>query len=66
VSEDSEVWRFADALIRRHGDDASFWAAQRADQCLADGDTDGARLWRAVIRAIEEVQRARGHGDRVN
>jgi hypothetical protein len=30
----------------------------RADALLAEGDVDGAATWRAIIRAIEELQRA--------
>jgi len=31
----------------------------RADELLAEGDIDGAATWRAIIRAIEELQRTR-------
>ena len=31
----------------------------RADELLADGNVDGAATWRAIIRAIEELQRTR-------
>ena len=33
-------------------------AATRADELLAKGDVDGAATWRAIIRAVEELQRA--------
>jgi hypothetical protein len=37
-------------------------AAERADTLLAEGDLDGASPWRAIIRAIEELQRGRRPG----
>ncbi len=41
-------------------------AAGRADQLLEDGDLDGAAIWRAIMAAIEELQRDRGPGESVN
>ena len=32
-------------------------AAMRADDLMAEGDADGAAAWRAIIKAIEELQR---------
>ena len=29
----------------------------RADELLAEGDVDGVATWRAIIRAVEELQR---------
>ena len=46
-------------MVKRHGDDAAIQAGMRADELLAEGDVDGAATWRAIIRAIEELQRTR-------
>ena len=38
---DLDIWRAANLLIRRHGEDAEIEAAKRADQMLDRGDLDG-------------------------
>ena len=54
---DLDVWRAAQLMVKRHGEDAAIRAGMRADELLAEGDTEGAATWRAIIRAIEELQR---------
>ena len=44
-------------LIRTHGNDAWFHAAQAADAALADGDADGQALWSAVLKRIAAIER---------
>ena len=41
----------------RSGEDAAD-PGMLADELLAEGDADGAVTWRAIIRAVEELQRA--------
>jgi hypothetical protein len=53
-------------LVRSFEEGAAFEAALRTDECLANGDMDGARAWRMVIRAIGETQREPEEGERVN
>lgn len=36
---DSDLWRAANLMIERHGDDAALVAAKRADELLAQGDS---------------------------
>ena len=43
-------------LLSGFGEDAPFQAGFHADECLENGDMDGARAWRMVICAIEEMQ----------
>jgi hypothetical protein len=46
---------------------AKLEAGKRADQLLAEGDVEGQRVWRRIIRAVEELQRAeRRDGEAVN
>ena len=62
-----DIWRAAQLLVKRHGDDAAIQAGMRADELLVEGDIDGAATWRAIIRAIDELQRvAPREGERVN
>ena len=52
---DADVWRAANLLIKQHGDDAPIHAAMRADELLAAGDLEGIAVWKAIIRAIDEL-----------
>jgi hypothetical protein len=53
-----DIWRAAQLLVKRYGDDAAIQAGMRAEELPARGDDDGAATWRAIIRAVEELQRA--------
>ena len=65
--EEIDIWRTAAALLRLHGDAATFNAAQRADVLYDQGDLDGFIVWRKVIRAIEQLERQRPNaGEAVN
>ena len=62
-----DIWRAAQLMVKRYGADAGAQAAQRADELATEGDHDGAATWRAIVRAIEELQRAeRRPGEPVN
>ena len=49
---DLDIWRAANLLIQRHGEDAEIEAAKRADQMLERGDLDGQVVWKRIRRAI--------------
>jgi hypothetical protein len=38
-----DIWRSASAMMKRYGEAAGLEAAKRADEMLAEGDTDGAK-----------------------
>jgi len=38
----------------------------RADLLLDEGDAEGAAVWQAIVKAIEELQRERAEGAAVN
>ena len=64
---DLDIWRVANLLVRRHGEDAATNAARRADKLAGEGLTDGAAVWRRVRCAVEELQRrTRRSGEAVN
>lgn len=44
-----DIWRTAWLMVKRHDDNATFEAAQRADELLDEGDMDGAATWRRII-----------------
>ncbi len=52
-----DLWRSAHLLIKQHGEDAGFVAAQEADALLAKGDTDGFHAWVRIGRAIKDLNR---------
>ncbi len=53
---DLDIYRAAQALVKRHGEDAPIHAAMRADSILEKGDLDGLALWKRILRAVEELR----------
>ena len=63
---DLEIYRAANQLVNRYGQDAEFEAAMRADAMIEAGDIDGQRVWQRILNAIDELQRDRpGLADRI-
>ncbi len=52
-----DIYRSANVLVKRYGEDATLEAAQRADTMLERGEMDGFAVWKQIVRAVEEVQR---------
>jgi hypothetical protein len=63
---DLDILRCAQILIKRYGDGAALEAAVRVDEMLDRGDSDGARVWRQIVDAIEEIQRDRRPDEPLN
>lgn len=59
---DIDVWRSTNVLMKRYGKDAALEAAQRADAMLEKGDMDGCRVWKRILKAIEEMEREMPEG----
>ena len=55
MTEDIDIYRAANELIKRHGDDAPIHAAMRADALLKAGDIDGQAVWKQILAAIDEL-----------
>ena len=53
---DLDIYRSANILVKRHGQDAPIHAAMRADELLEKGDLDGYAVWKRVLRAVGELQ----------
>ncbi len=53
---DLDIWRSANLLVKRHGEDAPIHAAMRADAKREAGDLDGLAVWERILRAVEELQ----------
>ncbi len=56
MTSDLDIYRSANVLVKRHGQDAPIEAAMRADAMLEAGDLDGLAVWRRILRAVEELQ----------
>ncbi len=53
---DLDIYRSANVLVKRHGEDAPIHAAMRADATLEAGDLNGYAVWKRILRAVEELQ----------
>jgi hypothetical protein len=60
---DLDIWRAANILLKRHGDDAAIVAAQRADELLEKGDIEGQIIWKRIAAALAELQRRERNDD---
>jgi hypothetical protein len=62
---DLDIWRAAQLTVKRHSESAAIQAGTRADELLAEGDLDGAAIWRAIIRRSRSCSgRRRGRARR--
>ena len=52
---DLDIYRSAQVLVKRHGEDAAIHAAMRADAMLDKGDLDGYAVWTRIVKAVEEL-----------
>jgi hypothetical protein len=68
MTSDLDIYRTAAVLVREYGpEQAPLMAAKRADALLGLGDADGQRVWKAILRAVQElVRHGRKPGERVN
>jgi hypothetical protein len=53
---DIDIWRAAALMIKHYGDTADIEAAAKAGALLAEGDTEGQRIWMQIARAIDELR----------
>ena len=49
------VWRVAKLYIDQHSEKARIAAAMRADAMLDKGDLEGVAVWKAILKAINEM-----------
>lgn len=55
MTSDLDIYRSANQLIRQHGDDARFHAAQTIDEMIDKGDIGGQAIWQRILDAIVEL-----------
>ena len=61
-----DIYRAANLVIDRHGDDAALYAAARTAVLAGEGDDEGAEVWRQITAAVDELQRERRPDEAVN
>ena len=50
-----DIWRVANLMLTRYGDEAVAESAKRAEELAADGDLGGVAVWLRVIDAIRQL-----------
>ena len=55
---DIDIYRSVNLLVKQHGKDAQIHAAMRAHVALEGGYLEGHEVWKRILRAIEELQKA--------
>jgi hypothetical protein len=52
-----DIWRVANLMIKRYGDEAAAESAKRTDELATDGDAVGAAIRNRGIDVIEQLAR---------
>ncbi len=55
MTSEQDIFRSANILVKRYGEEAALEAAMRADAMLAKGDLEGQAVWKRIARAVEEL-----------
>ena len=57
MTSDLDVYRSAQMLIRKHGENAALKVSAVADAMRERGNMEGVAVWRRVLKAVQEMQR---------
>jgi len=55
---DLDIYRSAKVIMKRYGKDAQIHSTKRASAMLDKGDLDAYAIWKRILRAVEELQKA--------
>jgi hypothetical protein len=55
VIPDIDIWRAAQLMLKRYGENALEESAARSNELALAGDDDGAATWRRIITAVAEL-----------
>jgi len=55
VIPEIDIWRVANLMLNRYGDEAVAEGAKRADELAVDADLAGVAVWLRVIDAIKQL-----------
>jgi triphosphoribosyl-dephospho-CoA synthetase len=53
--EEIDIWRAAQLILKRYGDEALKESGARADELVAAGDDNGAAMWRRITDAVAQL-----------
>lgn len=56
MTPERHIWACANEIMRQHGNDAWFFASQRADALHEAGDAAGYKMFVAILKRIEDFQ----------
>ncbi len=52
---DLDIYRAANVIIKRYGEDAQIHSTRRDSAMLDKGDLDGYEVWKRIVKAVEEL-----------
>jgi hypothetical protein len=55
VIPDIDIWRVANLMLTRYGEEALLASAQHAHELASDGDCTGAATWLRITAAIAQL-----------
>ena len=55
MTSEIDIWRVANLMLKRYGDQAEVESAIRTQELAANGDSAGAAVWRRITDAIGEL-----------
>jgi hypothetical protein len=55
VIPEIDIWRAAQLMQKRYGDEVLKESAARADELVAAGDDNGAAVWRRITAAVAQL-----------
>jgi hypothetical protein len=53
-----DIWRVANLMLKRYGEEADIESAIRAEELAEAGDRAGEVIWRRIIDAIGQLENA--------
>jgi hypothetical protein len=56
VIPEIDIWRIANLMRKRYGDEADIESAIRAEELADAGNHNGAAVWRRIIDAIGQLE----------
>jgi hypothetical protein len=55
VIPEIDIWRAGNLMLKRYGEKALEQSAIRAEELAADGDHDGAAIWRRITDTVRQL-----------
>jgi len=55
VIPEIDIWRVANLMLKRYGDEAEAESARRDDELWEVGDAAGVAVWRRVMGAVRQL-----------